>query len=207
MYFLAFEGLDGSGKSTLINALKSELEGRRQTPVITREPGGTPLGDEIRTLLLKTEGDAPVARAEALLYQASRAQHVETVIRPAMARGAWVLCDRFSASSRAFQGGGRAIADAEIEWLNTFSTRDLKPDLYILLDLSVKASAGRLTARGGMADRLEREAEAFHERVRATYLELAAADPSRWLILPANLTRIEILARVLKNLKERQWLA
>src|ERR1700761_5418793 len=116
MPFLAFEGLDGSGKSTLINGLKHEFDQRRIPFVITREPGGSVLGDEIRQMLLRVKGEAPVPRAEALLYQAGRAQHVEKLIRPALARKQWVLSDRFSASSIAFQAGGRAIARAQIEW-------------------------------------------------------------------------------------------
>src|SRR3712207_3423903 len=122
MRFLAFEGLDGSGKSTLMQGLREEFRQRRIAFVDTREPGETPLGEKIRQLLLTVEGQAPVPRAEALLYQADRAHNVETLIKPALAKGAWVFSDRFAASSIAFQSGGRAIEPAQIDWLNSFST-------------------------------------------------------------------------------------
>lgn len=206
MPFLAFEGLDGSGKSTLIKGLTTELETRRIAHVLTREPGGTALGDEIRQLLLRVQGEAPVQRAEALLYQASRAQHVEQLIRPALKAGKWVLSDRFDASSVAFQAGGREIQRAQIDWLNDFATAGVKPDLNILLDLTVEESARRLRARGEAADRLESEAEEFHQKVRATYLELARQNPSRWLVLSAADRPDKILQDLLATLKERRWL-
>jgi len=207
MHFLAFEGLDGSGKSTLMNGLKAELTSRSIDYLQTREPGGTPLGDDIRALLLRDDADVPRARTEALLYQAGRAQHVETLIRPALAAGRWVLSDRFAASSVAFQAGGRAISRAQIEWLNTFSTDGLEPDLYVLLDLTVAESARRLQGRAGEGDRIEREAAEFHQRVRDAYLELARATPERWLVLDAAASAGELCANLVAALVGRGWFA
>lgn len=206
MRFLAFEGLDGSGKSTLINGLKNEFEARNVQFVITREPGGSALGDEIRQILLRVNGDTPVPRAEALLYQAGRAQHVETLIRPALSAGKWVLCDRFAASSVAFQGGGRDMSREQIHWLNDFSTSSLQPDLYVLLDLSVEESTRRLERRGEDADRFEREAKDFHQRVRDEYLMMAKAAPERWLILSAAEPAKTLCNKLIQNLKDRKWL-
>lgn len=206
MRFLAFEGLDGSGKSTLISGLKSELAKRGQDCVISREPGGTALGTEIRELLLRVKGEAPVPRAEALLYQADRAQHVETVIKPALKAGKWMLSDRFAASSIAFQAGGRALSREAIDWLNKFSTDNIKPDLYVLLDLPVEESLRRLEGRGE-ADRFEREKKEFHESVRQAYLKIVSEDPKRWLVVSSTLQPAKILEEVMSGLKERGWLA
>ena len=170
MRFLAFEGLDGTGKSTLIQGLKREFDSRGQRYVITREPGGTTLGGDIRNMLLQVDGMTPVPRAEALLYQADRAQHVEMVIRPAIKEGRWVVTDRYAASSIAFQAKGRSMDRNAIEWLNKFSTGGLEPDMYVLLDLSVEESLKRMQMRGQEADRFEREEQEFHERVREAYL-------------------------------------
>ena len=206
MRFLAFEGLDGSGKSTLIQGLKLEFEKRGAPFVITREPGGTMLGDEIRELLLRVKGEAPVPRAEALLYQAGRAQHVECLIRHSLKAGKWVLSDRLDASSVAFQAGGRSLNRMQIDWLNEFSTAGLKPDLYVLLDLTVEESTRRLAGRGQEADRFEREQKEFHEKVRQAYLELAKSRPEAWLVLDAAEKSDVLLGKLLAALKDRQWL-
>ncbi len=178
MAFLVFEGLDGSGKSTLISGLERELVSRQINSVVTREPGGTELGEEIRQLLLRTDAQAPVPRAELFLYQAGRAQHVDLVIRPALARGDWVLCDRFYASTSAFQCGGRGLDRAQVDPLNRLAVGGCEPQLTVLLDLSVEESARRRAHReqssGVQADRFEREKLAFHQRVRDFYLQLAA---------------------------------
>ncbi len=203
MKFLAFEGLDGSGKSTLIQELKSQLTTKGQSVVVTREPGGTPLGDEIRHLLLRTSGDAPVPRAELLLYEAARAQHVERVIRPAIANKSWVLCDRFTASSIAFQAGGRTLARHDIDWLNDFATAHVKPDLWVLLDLSTVEAQERIANRE--LDRFEREARDFHERVRAGYLALARENADDWLVLNAGLPMPQIRDRLIEELQKRGW--
>lgn len=206
MRFLAFEGLDGSGKSTLIQGLKSEFEKRGLAYVITREPGGSSLGTEIRHMLQRNDGEPPVARAEALLFQADRAQHVEKVIKPALAAKQWVLSDRFAASSVAFQAAGRDIKGEEIEWLNRFSTAGLQPDLYVLLDLTVEESAKRMNGRGLEADRFEREGKDFHQKVRDAYLRLAKGDAARWCVLSASETPEQLFAALLKELRGRKWL-
>lgn len=206
MHFIAFEGLDGSGKSTLINGLKAEFERRGQVCVVSREPGGTSMGRIMRDVLLKVGDDHPVPRAEALLYQADRAQHVETLIRPALAKGQWVLSDRFAASSLAFQAGGRSISADEIRWLNQFSTGGLQPELYVLLDLSVEESLRRMAGRPQEADRFERENKDFHERVRQAYLQMAKADPSRWLVLDSSETPARLLQILIAHLKGLKWL-
>lgn len=206
MHFIAFEGLDGAGKSTLILGLKRELETRSQGSVMTREPGGSALGDQVRELLLKVEGDAPVPRCEALLYQAIRAQHVETLIRPTLAAGKWVLSDRYAASSIAFQGGGREINEDEIHWLNKFSTRGLEPDLYVLLDLPVDESLKRLGSRAQDPDRFERENREFHERVRSAYLSMAKRGGDKWFVLSALETPEKLQSHLLNELKKRKWL-
>jgi dTMP kinase len=205
--FIAFEGLDGSGKSTLIGQLKLELTTKGQytdqAVVVTREPGGTVLGDDIRHLLLRTESEAPVARAELLLYIAGRAQHVEKVIRPALLEKKWVLCDRYSASSVAFQAGGRELKRGDIDWLNNFATAGVIPDLWVLLDLTSEEAAKRMTNRD--LDRFERESKPFHDRVRNAYLELARAGKN-WLVLDAALSPEVLREKLLSDLRARGWL-
>lgn len=207
MRFLAFEGLDGSGKSSLMKALEQELEKRSVKFIRTREPGGTPLGDEIRHMILRKEGPAPVARTELLLYEASRAQLVEQVIRPALKSQTWVLCDRYTASSMAFQGGGRDISEKDVEILNYFATGGLKPDLTILLDLAVEESRrrrqGREEAAGGGEDRIESEADTFHEKVRQSFLKQARADAAHWLVLDAQETPQTLFLQLLEELQRR----
>lgn len=206
MRFIAFEGLDGSGKSTLIQGLKSECVQRKIAHQVTREPGGTPLGDQIRELLLTTQGAPPTPRAEALLYQAGRAQHVENLIRPSLKKGEWVLSDRYAASSLAFQAKGRDLEEGEILWLNHFSTGGLEPDLYVLLDLTVEESTRRLSSRGGDTDRFEREKKDFHIRVREAFLKLASHSPERWLVLQADQKPEELLRQLVHHLKLKKWL-
>lgn len=207
MAFLVFEGLDGSGKSSLMIALEKELQRRSVQFHRTREPGGTPLGDEIRNMILRTEGPSPLPKTELLLYVASRAQHVEEVIRPKLQQNLWVLCDRFAASSVAFQGGGRDISEADVVMLNTFATGGLKADLTILLDLSVEESRKRRQGRGeknGEAeDRIESEADTFHEKVRKSFLKQAKDDPQGWLVLDARETPEGLYLQLLNALQER----
>ena len=210
MFFLVFEGLDGSGKSSLMSALASYLDSRQQKYIRTREPGGTPLGDQIRELILSHSGDQhPVARAELLLYEASRAQHVEKIIRPALKNNQWVLCDRYSASSLAFQGGGREINNLDIVWLNEFATAKLHPHLTILLDLSVEASQSRRQQRtqttGQAEDRIEAETDAFHQRVRQSFLNQARNGNDDWLVLDATKTQEQLFKELLQALQVRKW--
>jgi dTMP kinase len=210
MAFLVFEGLDGSGKSSLMRALEAELTKRGIAFHHTREPGGTPLGDEVRNIILRKDGATPVPRAELLLYQVSRAQHVDQVIRPRLEKGEWVLSDRFSASSVAFQAGGRAIAEKDVVALNEFATAGLKADLTVLLDLSVDESRQRQATRtsqtGEAADRIESEQDSFHERVRQSFLKQAQANAKNWLVLDARSSTAEMLETLLQTLKERRWL-
>jgi dTMP kinase len=208
--FLVFEGLDGSGKSTLINAVSLELKNRGLRFQITREPGGTPMAEEIRKIILRCEGETPVPPTELLLYAASRAQHVEIVIKPALNRGEWVLCDRFSASTVSFQCFARGLNRVDIDWLNRYAQQGLEPDLYILLDLSVEESAKRQTGRqaqGQNSDRMEREAKSFHQKVREGYLAQATEQPQNWLVLDAAQSPARMAEQVMACFRERQWLA
>ncbi|HEX4924879.1 MAG TPA: dTMP kinase [Bdellovibrionales bacterium] len=210
MAFVGFEGLDGSGKTSLIQRTVSHLTQSNIDALVTREPGGTPLSEEIRRLLLRTDGDAPTARCEILLYEASRAQHVDRVIKPALDQGRWVLCDRFTASTVAFQAGGRKIQETEVEWLNRFATSGHEPDLTVLLDLDTDTSLARqqkrFQATGEKADRLESEARDFHERVRQAYLRQAKTNPTKWLVLDASQTLESMFNVLLNTFQEKKWL-
>ena len=210
MAFIVFEGLDGSGKTSLMRELTKQLDGLNIAWVETREPGGTRLGDEIRELLLRQGSEIPHPRTELLLYEASRAQHVETFIRPNLGQKKWVLCDRYSASSLAFQGGGRAISTEEVIWLNRFATQGLQADLTILLDLSVEISMKRQKNRqiqtGQPADRIESENMAFHEKVRQSFLDQARQEPNRWLVLSAEKSPQELSLELHHELRLRRWL-
>jgi len=179
--FIAFEGGDGAGKSTQVAALARWLRARGREVVVTREPGGTELGVRIRELLLHGGEVAP--RAEALLFAADRAQHVAAVVRPASERGAVVLTDRYVDSSIAYQGAGRDLRAAEVARLSAWATGELVPDLTVLLD--VTPETGRARRHDRAEDRMETEAAEFHARVRAGFLGLAQAEPSRYLVLDA----------------------
>ena len=206
MPFLAFEGLDGSGKSTLIKALAQELKNRSKDVLVTREPGGTPLGEEIRKLLLEAGPRAPTARAELLLYEAARAQHVDQLIIPALNQKKWVLCDRFTASTIAFQCGGRNLPESQVEPLNAFATDGLEPELTVLLDVSVRTSESRRSGRA-VIDRFEMEQAEFHGRVREGYLSQVKSNPQKWLVLDAERASPEaLLATLLTALESHQWL-
>ena len=202
MAFIVFEGLDGSGKSTLIRGLAEELKSRGIEFVLTREPGGTPLGEEIRQLLLRTEGEAPTPLCELFLYQAIRAQHVEKKILPELKKGRWVISDRYSASTWAFQAGGRQIEDAMIEKLNEFATGDCQPHLWVLLDLTTEEANRRMNLRGpDNKDRFEVEKHPFHERVRKKYLEIAKKQPN-WFCLPSSDTPEALKEKLIAKLDE-----
>lgn len=211
MAFIAFEGLDGSGKSTLMKLLSAELDKNKIKFELTREPGGTPLGDDLRNLIVNPGIKAPTPRAELLLYEASRAQLVEKIIKPLLQQKTWVLTDRFAASSIAFQAGGRSISKSKVEWLNEFATDGVEPDLYILLDISVEESKNRRLKRqnetGEEQDRIESEQDDFHQRVRNEFIELAKKDNQRWLVLRASESSQEMLEKVIQKLKEKGWLS
>ncbi len=209
MAFLVFEGLDGSGKSSLMSFLEEELSRQGVSYLKTREPGGTPLGDEIRQMILRPAGPTPLPRTELLLYEASRAQHTEEVIRPALQEKKWVLCDRFSASSVAFQGGGRDISVLDVTQLNRFATGGLEADLTVLLDLPVEESRRRRQLRnvqtGSTEDRIEAEMDSFHEKVRQSFLQ-QSQQSSAWLVLDARLTPTELFQKLLVELAQREIL-
>ena len=179
--FIAFEGGEGAGKSTQSRLLAETLREHGLEVVTTREPGGTPGAEAIRQLLLDAEGEGWNARAEALLFAAARADHVARLIRPALERGAWVVCDRFLDSSRAYQGGGGGLDDADILALHRIGSEGLLPDLTLLIEAPDAEIEARLARRdGGENDRIGgREAE-FHARVRAAFRRLAAAEPDRF---------------------------
>jgi len=209
MPFIVFEGLDGSGKSSLMSALEAELREKNISCLRTREPGGTDLGDEIREMILRPEGPSPTPRTELLLYEASRSQHVDQVIRPHLQKNYWILCDRFTASSLAFQAGGRSISEEWVEQLNRFATDGISPDLTVLLDLSVEESRKRRnrreSANGSKQDRIESEADSFHERVRNSFLSQAAQDPDRWLVLDASQTPEQLIEKLRAHLRSLGW--
>ncbi|QLD11012.1 dTMP kinase [Microbacterium oleivorans] len=195
--WVTLEGGDGAGKTTQAAALEEWLRGEGREVVRTREPGGSEVGMLIRDIVLHHRGDiAP--RAEALLYAADRAHHVETVVRPALARGAVVIQDRYLDSSVAYQGAGRVLDAAEVRNLSLWATGDALPDLTVLLDLDPAAARGRLDAADKPFDRLEAEKVDFHERVRAAFLGLAAAEPDRFLVLDATRSPDE-LARDIRD--------
>jgi len=196
--FVVFEGGEGAGKSTQVDRLAAVLRERHRDVVVTREPGATDVGARIRGLVLD-KGDAPSPRAEALLYAADRAHHVASVVRPALGRGATVISDRYVDSSLAYQGAGRTLPVQEISWLSSWATGGLKPDLVVLLDVDPHVGLRRVDDRGGEADRLESEEMSFHERVRYAFLDLAAADPKRYLVLDAGRSPDEIAAVVLRR--------
>jgi len=203
--FIALEGGDGAGKSTQAALLSEALTGRGHRVVRTREPGGTPMAEALRTLVLSPE-HAPVdARTEALLYATARASHVHDVLLPALQDGAVVICDRFVDSSLAYQGVGRGLGVEQVAAINAFATGGLTPDLTVLLD--APAGLGRARRQGGTPDRLEAEPDAFHEANRTAFLQLAAAQPQRYLVLdasrPAEELGRDVLSAVLERLEER----
>jgi len=185
--FITFEGPEGSGKSTHIKLLKAYLESLGIEVLLTREPGGTPLGEEIRKILQHDHSEAPVPCAEVLLFLASRAQHVERLIRPALAQGKWVLCDRFDDSTFAYQGYGRGFDLIALKQVNDFAIHGLRPDLTLLLDVMPATSRARLAARqrqtAVVPDRIEREDLSFHVKMRDGFLALADQEPERFAVI------------------------
>jgi dTMP kinase len=183
--FVTLEGVEGSGKSTLAGQLADWLRGQGLTVHATREPGGTPLAESIRQVVLGRGPEPMPPSAELLLMFAARAVHVENLIRPALARGEWVLCDRFTDASLAYQGAGRGIDTAQIRALSAVAHPGLAPDLTLLLDLAPAEGLARARGRGDGGDRFEDEALAFFDRVRRGYLELARQEPGRFRVLDA----------------------
>lgn len=184
--FISFEGPEGAGKSTQIRRLAERLRASGVTVLETREPGGTPLGERIRALLLDPGGVAICAKAEALLHNAARAQHVEAVIEPALARGEVVVCDRFADSTLAYQGGGRGLDQVGLRQLQSFTVGPTQPDLRILVDVPIQIGLDRRMRAADTVNRLDAESLAFHERVRAAFLELVRAAPDRWVVVDGS---------------------
>ncbi len=192
--FITLEGIEGVGKSTNLTAMSERLRSAGIDVVETREPGGTPLAEELRKLVLHASEPLSDA-AELLLMFAARSIHVEQLIRPALARGTWVLCDRFTDATRAYQGGGRGQAMTRIETLADWIHADLQPDLTVLLDAPVDVALARTRGRGS-ADRFESETHAFFERVRSSYLEQARREPARFVIVDASASLPEVRAQL-----------
>ena len=188
--FITFEGGEGCGKSTQIRLLAGRLRAAGREVLLTREPGGTGLAEKLRALVREESDDPPNSRAETLLFLASRAQLVESVIRPALVSGTWVLCDRFADSTFAYQGYGRRLDLDELKRINSFATGGLAPDRTILLNVSPEVSATRMRAREAAtntgADRMEKAGDDFHFRLRQGFLELAAAEPERFSVIQAD---------------------
>ena len=193
--FITFEGLDGAGKSTHIPFVAELIRRRGETVVMTREPGGTPLGEELRRILLSTPMHL---ETETLLMFAARREHVANVIEPALARGDWVLCDRFTDATFAYQGGGRALGADKVNILANWVHAHTNPDLTLVFDVSLETAQARIAANRDGKDRFEAEAAAFHGRVREAYLARAAAEPARMRVIDGSKT----IANIEKLLEE-----
>ena len=194
--FIAFEGGDGAGKSTQVALLRDALEAVGRTVTVTRQPGGTDLGRQIRDLVL--HGDHVAPRAEALLFAADKAHHVDQLIKPALAAGDVVLTDRYTDSAVAYQGAGRELGAQEIHDLNMWAVDGVVPDLTVVVDVSAQEGRRR---RGEVHDRLESEQDDFHESIRAHFLAMAQGNPQRYLVADGTLPPAEIHAQVLDRLR------
>ena len=204
--FVTFEGPEGSGKSSQIALLAPFLQEQGYSVITTREPGGTPIGDEIRACVHNVANTAMTPVAEMLLYSASRAQHVGELIRPSLAAGHIVLCDRFADSTIAYQGYGRGLDLAQLHQVTTIATGGLQPDITFLLDVDVEQGLARRTGGGLEMNRLDLEAVQFHQRVRDGYHALAATDPARWIVVnaerPLPIIQQELRIKLLAQLRE-----
>lgn len=194
---ITLEGGEGAGKSTLLAGLRDHLLARGVDLLQTREPGGTPLGEAVRAIVLDPAQRDMCAESELLLMFASRAQLVRECIEPALAAGRWVLCDRFTDASYAYQGGGRGVPHDRIATLEAWATHNLTPDLTLLLDLPVATGRARAAGRGE-ADRIEVEGDTFFERVRAAYRARAVAEPTRFRVIDATLTPADVLSAAIE---------
>ena len=204
--FITIEGIEGSGKSTLIRGLAAVLESGGHEVVCTREPGATEIGRALRSILLKAVDPAPGTLTEVFLFAADRAQHVTEVIRPALAAGKVVLCDRYTDSTLAYQGGGRGVDRGLLETMNELATSGLKPERVLLLDLDPEIGLRRARSRceeegtGESWTRFEEEELAFHQRLRDCFLELAANEPGRFQIIDATLSPEELVASAMDGI-------
>ena len=207
--FLTLEGIEGVGKSTQVARLAAALDERGVDHIVTREPGGTPLAEQIRSVVLNPRTEPLPSTAELLLMFAARAVHLHNRIEPALARGQWVLCDRFTDATYAYQGGGRELAIEPIAALENLVQGVRRPDLTLLLDAPVAQALARARARNAAAsaDRFEREKTQFFERVRAVYLARAADEPARFALIDAAQDVDSVAHAVLAALKERAWIS
>lgn len=192
--FITFEGVDGAGKSTHLAWFADTLRERGMDVLVTREPGGTPLGEKLREILLNQPMQA---RTEALLMFAARMEHIELVIKPALQRGAWVLSDRFSDASFAYQGGGRGVPSAQLEQLEQWVQGGFQPDLTLLFDIPIEVARERLSNNATL-DRFEQEQGSFFEKVRQAYLDRCRNNPARFAIIDASRTPQEVKASLEK---------
>lgn len=200
--FITLEGIEGAGKSTVAALVRRWLEQRATPARLTREPGGTPLAERVRAVVLERGDETVSPVTETLLMFAARALHVGNVIRPTLARGEWVVCDRFSDATRAYQGSGRGVDRALIESLAVAVHGDVNPDCTLLLDLPVETGLARARQRSGaQADRFESETVAYFERVRAGYLALARAEPARFRVIDASLPLASVEGAVITVLE------
>jgi dTMP kinase len=201
--FVTFEGIEGSGKTTQIRRLSAHLAAKGVPHLVTREPGGTPLSDEIRALVLVPREETVFPEAELLLYEAARAQHVRGRILPALLSGRTVLCDRFCDATTAYQAHARGLAAEQVERLNRFAAGELVPGLTLLFDLPPEDGFARIRGRGGPKDRLERESLDFHRAVRDGYLRLAGREPGRIVRIDAAPPEEEVFRSVLRTVAQR----
>ncbi len=200
--FIAFEGGEGAGKSTQARLLAAALAAQGIDSVVTREPGGTPGAESIRALLLGTEGEGWQPRAEALLFAAARSDHVDRLIRPAIAAGKWVICDRYVDSSRAYQGGGGGLSDSEVLDLHRIGSSGLLPDLTLLIEVTPEIARQRATTRDvGGADRIGGRDDAYHAKVAAAFVRIADAEPARFARIDGNSDAQSVHMAVLKALE------
>ncbi len=208
MSFLAFEGIDGSGKSTLIKALREDLQKRGFQPVVTREPGGTLIGQKIRSILIEKTDYPPNPYTEILLYYADRHQHITEVIKPSLEKGSFLISDRYWASTFAYQCGGRQIDETFVSHIHQkVCESSLDPDLWILLDLPIEISLERLMKkRKKDPDRFELEEKDFHQRIKDYYLKLSQKNSKSWLVLDATQETQKLLEKVLSYLEKQNLL-
>jgi len=206
--FITIEGSEGVGKTTQIAALRDALQERGLEVIVTREPGGTPRAERIRELLLTPTDEPMPMTCELLLMFAARATHIENLIRPALERGAWVVCDRFTDATYAYQGEGRGVRREEIANLERFVQAELRPDLTLLLDAPIEIGAARAAARDGEGkrDRFEQERQDFFERVRSAYLERARAQPGRFAVIDATADRESVQQAILAEVEIRLFM-
>ncbi|MGH2557814.1 MAG: dTMP kinase [Thermomicrobiales bacterium] len=201
--FLTFEGPEGAGKSTQARLLAEVLRGEGHEVIVTREPGGTPIGEQIRRILLDEGNYAMLAETEALLLTAARAQHVGELIRPALAAGTVVICDRFVDSTLAYQGGGRGLPALQLEAMQEMATGELRPDVRLLLDLPVEIGLRRRMKTAANVNRIDLAEVEFHERVRSRFLELAAANPAGWALIDATAEPHDVARQVVAAVASR----